>query len=245
MKKKNFIIILIVSIISFNSLALSPKAFEEENKKLVICIDAGHQKKGDSKLENISPNSSNKKPRVSQGTEGISTKKPEYVVNLEAATILKDLLEEKGYTVIMTREEHDVNISNAERAEIANKSKADMTIRIHCDSLKDNSKTGATLLVPSSKGSTKGIFQESNKYAEILKTNLKDNGVKVNGIFERNDITGFNWSRVPVVIFEMGFMSNSCEDAMLCDKNYQRKLMSIVSDSIDQYKDSIKDAQNQ
>lgn len=245
MKKKNFIIILIVSIISFNSLALTPKAFtEEENKKLVICIDAGHQKKGDSKLENVSPNSSNKKPRVSQGTEGISSKKPEYVVNLEAAAILKDLLEEKGYNVIMTREEHDVNISNAERAEIANKSKANMTIRIHCDSLKDNSKTGATLLVPSSKGSTKDIFDESNKYAEILKSNLKENGVKVNGIFERNDITGFNWSRVPVVIFEMGFMSNSCEDAMLCDKNYQRKLMSIVADSIDNYKDGIKELKN-
>ena len=39
-------------------------------------------------------------------------------------------------------------------------------------------------------------------------------------------------------------MSNSCEDAMLCDKNYQRKLMSIVADSIEQYKDNIKEAQN-
>ena len=138
----------------------------------------------------------------------------------------------------MTREDNDVNISNAERAEIANNAKADMTIRIHCDSLKDTNKTGASILIPSSKSNrTKAIYEESNKFANILKENLKKQGIKVNGIFERDDITGFNWSTVPVVILEMGFMSNYCEDKMLCDTNYQKKLMSIVADSLEIYKE--------
>ena len=150
--------------------------------------------------------------------------------------ILKELLIQKNYNVIMTRETEDVNISNAERAEIANNANANITIRIHCDSINDGGKTGATILVPSKDGQhTKNIYCESNRYAEILKQKLQDNNVKVNGIFERSDITGFNWSRVPVVILEMGFMSNYNEDKMLSDPSYQKLLMECVSQSVDKY----------
>ena len=237
MKKFITISILVCILINSSNKFIMAKDKEVKNS-LTICIDPGHQKKRDSKLEPIAPDSSNKKPRVSQGTEGIGSKKAEYVVNLEASLLLKDILIEKGYNVIMTREDNDVNISNAERAEIANNAKADMTIRIHCDSLKDTNKTGASILIPSSKAKrTKAIYEESNKFANILKENLKKQGIKVNGIFERDDITGFNWSTVPVVILEMGFMSNYCEDKMLCDTNYQKKLMSIVADSLEIYKE--------
>ena len=78
----------------------------------IICIDPGHQGKGDPRCEAVSPNSNNMKPRVSSGTAGVATKNPEHVINLEAALILKDLLIKNGYTVIMTRESADVNLSN-------------------------------------------------------------------------------------------------------------------------------------
>ena len=152
------------------------------NKEFTVCIDPGHQGKGDPKGEPVAPGSGNKKPRVSSGTAGIATKKAEHVVNLEAAMILKDLLVQKNYKVIMTRETADVNISNAERAEIANNANADITIRIHCDSINDSGKTGATILVPAKNSQyTKNIYCESNKYAEILKKTLQNNNIKVNG----------------------------------------------------------------
>lgn len=241
MKKLKLISVVILLFILINFNISIVKAFEEEKNSnlFTICIDAGHQKKADSKLEAVSPNSDSKKPRVSQGTEGVGTKKAEYIVNLEAAFFLREVLYNKGYNVVMTRESDDVNISNIERAEIANKAKADMTIRIHCDSIRDSIKTGATILIPSSKSNnTKSIYEASNKFANILKDNLKKEGIKVNGIFERSDITGFNWSKVPVVILEMGFMSNYNEDKMLCDENYQKKLMNIVAESIDKYKEN-------
>ena len=209
---------------------------ESENKSFTVCIDPGHQEKGDPKGEPVAPGSGNKKPRVSSGTAGIATKKAEHVVNLEAAMVLKDLLVQKNYNVIMTRETDNVNISNAERAEIANNANANITIRIHCDSINDSGKTGATILVPAKNSQyTKNIYCESNNYAEILKKTLQNNNVKVNGIFERSDITGFNWSRMPVVILEMGFMSNYNEDRMLSDPKYQKLLMECVSESIDKY----------
>ncbi len=235
MKKYIVSVMLLIFLLNINNAVI--RADNNDNSNFTICIDPGHQKKGDSKSEPVAPNSSNKKARVSQGTEGIGSKKAEYVVNLEASLLLKDILIEKGYNVIMTRENHEVNISNAERAEVANKAKANMTIRIHCDSLKDTSKTGASILIPSKNSkNTKSIYEESNKFANILKEKLKNQGIKVNGIFERDDITGFNWSTVPVVILEMGFMSNYSEDKMLCDPCYQKKLMNIVAESIDKYK---------
>lgn len=206
-------------------------------KDFVVCIDPGHQAKGDPKGEPVAPGSGSKKARVASGTAGVGTKKPEYAVNMEAAIILKDLLTKKGYKVVMTRETNDVNVSNIERAEIANNANADMTIRIHCDSIDNGGKTGSVLVVPDKNGQhTKGIYPESYKFAEYLKKALQDSGVKVNGIFERADMTGFNWSKVPVVIFEMGFMSNWNEDKMLCDRNYQTKLMEAVVLALDAYK---------
>ncbi|MDU7537011.1 MAG: N-acetylmuramoyl-L-alanine amidase, partial [Peptostreptococcaceae bacterium] len=110
-------------------------------KDILICIDPGHQEKGDSNSEPVAPGSYVKKARVSSGATGVATKKPEYILNLEASTVLKHILEGKGYKVIMTRESHDVNISNSERAIFANNNKADMVVRVHADSLNNPGKT--------------------------------------------------------------------------------------------------------
>ena len=230
-KLKYAIYILLVVVMSITSV---PRIWAKEH--FVVCIDPGHQAKGDPKGEPIAPGSENKKARVASGTTGVATKKPEYAVNLEAALILKDLLMQKGYEVVMTREGNEVNVSNVERAEIANKAQADMTIRLHCDSIGNGGKSGAVLIVPSKAGThTAGIYKPSYDYAQLLKKTLEGKGVKVNGIFERGDMTGFNWSKVPVVIFEMGFMSNWNEDRMLSDKGYQQKLMEAVVEALDEY----------
>lgn len=213
-------------------------AKEKFNKQeeFLICIDPGHQKKGDSKLEPIAPGSSSKKPRVSSGATGIATKKPEYILNLEASIVLKHILEGKGFKVIMTRETNDINISNSERALLANKEKADMVIRIHADSINNSSKTGASILIPSKNSKyTSNIYNDSNKCAGYIKDNMKKSNIKVNGIVERGDLTGFNWSKVPVVLVEMGFLSNYEEDKMMSNPNYQKKLMQSISDGVEAY----------
>lgn len=232
MKKYKFII-LIVTLAMFCIYLQGVLVMADSFK---VCIDPGHQAKGDKRLEAVGPGDAFSKPRVSSGTRGVGTKVWEYEVVLEAGMILKDLLKE-NYDVVMTRETNDVNISNRERAEFANKEGADINIRLHCDSIKNGSKTGATILVPSRTGKyTKGIYDKSFRYAKELEESLKKHGIMVNGIFERGDITGFNYSKIPTVILEMGFMSNYNEDAMLCNKQYQEKLMGAVKIAIDNYK---------
>ncbi|GAA0242052.1 N-acetylmuramoyl-L-alanine amidase [Metaclostridioides mangenotii] len=205
------------------------------NKEILIYIDPGHQEKGDSNLEPIAPGSSNQKARVSSGATGVATKKPEYVLNLEASTVLKNILESKGFKVKMTRESHDVNISNAERATLANKDNANMVVRIHADSLDNSGKTGASILIPQQNGKyTSSIYESSNKCAELIKSSMEKSNIQVNGIFQRDDLTGFNWSKVPVVLVEMGFLSNYNEDQMMSNPDYQRKLMQSIADGLEE-----------
>ena len=209
---------------------------ESKKEKYLICIDPGHQAQGDWRTEPVGPDSPYQKARVSSGTAGISTKKPEYVLNLEASEVLKHILISKCFDVVMTRESHDVNISNMERAEFANKKNANMVIRIHADGSDDTSITGASILIPSQKGKyTASIFEGSYECAKIVKSKMDQSGFKVNGIFERDDLTGFNWSKVPVVLVEMGFMSNYNEDEMMSNPDYQRKMMQSIADGIEEY----------
>ncbi|AFK06586.1 N-acetylmuramoyl-L-alanine amidase [Mesotoga prima MesG1.Ag.4.2] len=204
---------------------------------LTICIDPGHQKEADFTHEQIAPGSETTKARVSTGTRGSSTGIPEYVFNLEFSFMLRDRLLEEGYDVVMTRESHEVNVSNIERAEIANEAKADLCVRIHANYSSDSSLKGFMLLVPSSSSvHTAPIYEESRKAAEKIHASLLQiSGIESLGIRVRDDMTGFNWSKVPVIIFEAGYMSNPEEDVLLSTQDYREKLVEALVTGIADY----------
>lgn len=208
----------------------------KKNGQYVICIDPGHQTKGDMSQEPVAPGSSEKKFKVSWGTQGVATKIPEYELTLSASKILKKDLEQMGFKVIMTRETNDVHITNSERAIFANDNNADLVIRIHADGSDDSSTTGASLHIPSQDSQyTSKIYPESNECAKLISLQMKQDGFKVNSIYQRSDLTGFNWSKVPVVLVEMGFMSNPEEDQKMAETSYQEKMMKSVAEGTQSY----------
>ena len=208
----------------------------KKNGQYVICIDPGHQTKGDMSQEPVAPGSSEKKFKVSWGTQGVATKIPEYELTLSASKILKKDLEQMGFKVIMTRETNDVHITNSERAIFANDNNADLVIRIHADGSDDSSTTGASLHIPSQDSQyTSKIYPESNECAKLISLQMKQDGFKVNSIYQRSDLTGFNWSKVPVVLVEMGFMSNPEEDQKMAETSYQEKMMKSVAEGAQAY----------
>ena len=208
----------------------------KKNGQYVICIDPGHQTKGDMSQEPVAPGSSEKKFKVSWGTQGVATKIPEYELTLSASKILKKDLEQMGFKVIMTRETNDVNITNSERAIFANDNNADLVIRIHADGSDDSSTTGASLHIPSQDSQyTSKIYHDSNECAKLISLQMKQDGFKVNNIYQRSDLTGFNWSKVPVVLVEMGFMSNPEEDQKMAETSYQEKMMKSVAEGAQSY----------
>lgn len=197
-----------------------------------IGIDPGHQARGNSEKEPIAPGSKEKKAKVSSGTAGVKTRVAEYVVNLDVSVKLKAALEALGAQVYMTRETHDVDISNVERAVMMNDLGVDLVLRIHCNGANDQSVNGTGLYVTK----TGDIAKESYAAAEaILPAMCAATGAKNCGIFKRDTYTGMNWSTVPSILVEMGYMSNPREDVLLNDPDYQQKLVDGMVQGIIDY----------
>lgn len=210
---------------------------KQEENRIKIAIDAGHQKKQMSAKEAIGPGSDKTKPMVSSGTEGVVTKRAEYQVNLEVALKLKSVLISRGYDVYMIRETNDVSLSNKKRALMANESGSDILLRLHCNSADAQSANGALTMSPTSSNPyCKGIASDSQKLSEcVVSTLCRRTGAVNRGVTQTDEMTGINWSKIPVTIVEMGFMSNPDEDQKLSDRHYQSMLAEGIADGVDRY----------
>lgn len=203
----------------------------------IVAIDAGHQAKGNSEKEPIGPGSSTMKAKVASGAEGISTKLPEYKLTLMVSQKVKRILEERGYQVVMIRETNDVNLSNAERAELANQSGASIFVRIHANSLDNGTVHGTLAMCQTSRNPYNGALHDKSY---TLSKQITDGicaatGFKNRGVQETDTMSGINWCTIPVSIVEMGFMSNPEEDEKMAQDEYQELIAAGIANGIDSY----------
>ena len=224
--------------ISLGSFASLEKAAAKEKARPKIAIEAGHQKHANSGLERIGPNTSRRKIKVAGGTTGVVTRVPEYKLNLTIAKKLKKELESRGYKVYMVRTKNNVNISNRIRAIKANRSGADICIRLHADDAGASGPSGASCLykTKANRYATAKVNRKSKRLSKCVLTKYcKRTGAKNRGLSKRNDLTGSNWSKIPTTLIEMGFMSNPSEDRRMQRASYQKKMVKGIADGIDAY----------
>lgn len=219
----------------------SPPPLEEEQPsqdipewKGLIVLDAGQQAQIDKTQERLGPMTTETKDRVSKSYTGTVTGIPEYELSLAVALILEEILVDMGYEVLQTRRNHEVNLSNMERAMIANAVEADAFLSLHANGYYDSSIYGVfTLCITESNPHCASHYEQNRSLSEyILEAIVEETEALPRPIHETDYMTLLNWSKVPVTIVEMGFLSNPEEDKQLSTEEYRYAMAQGIANGL-------------
>lgn len=214
-----------------------PAEGESAARPQTIVLDPGHSAVVAEGTEPLGPGSSEYKSADTGGTSGVSTGVPEYELTLNISLQLKQELENRGYTVVMTRESSDIPLSCVQRAEVANNAGADAYVRIHANGSENQSANGAmTICTTPQSPYVPELYSASRLLSDCILNKLCEvTGCKKEQVWETDTMSGNNWSKVPVTIVEMGYMSNPQEDMMMQSPEYQAQIVQGIANGIDTY----------
>lgn len=207
---------------------------------LTIVIDPGHSGVVAEGSEPLGPGSGEYKAADASGTRGVSSGMAEYELTLAVSNQLKAELENRGYTVLMTRESNDVPVSCVQRANVANDAGAAAFIRIHADGSENQSAQGAmTICTTPQSPFVPGLYASSRSLSDCVISNLCEAAGCVNrGVWETDSMSGNNWCQVPTTLVEIGFMTNPDEDMLMQTAEYQAKIVQGIADGVDAFFES-------
>ena len=149
---------------------------------------------------------------------------------LRLSLLVSDILEDRGYTVVMTRDD-DSDVSLAERCKIANKARASLFVSVHRNSSSSSTATGVEMWVHSSNPTDDNLLAQNilDSFDTLdvmtnrgIHTGYRD-GEDMNYYINRN-------TKMPSVLAEIGFISNK-EDNEKYDK-YLNDYAKAIADGI-------------
>ena len=155
-------------------------------------------------------------------------------INLSIALKLENALRQKGYNVIMTRN-NDTYVDLYERPKIANQVKADLFISIHCNSTLLNSVNGLEILYcPATESQYKTVDQYPLAKS-IHDSIISSTGINSRGIKKRSDLAVLRLTEMPAILIETAFLSNADDSQKLIQDSFQEKVVQGIVNGVEQY----------
>ncbi len=194
--------------IFFASLGSSNQTFAD-GEKLAVVIDAGHG-------------------GIDAGCQGSFLKLKESDVNLAVAKKLGALFQNAGFKVIFTRttdeglygavqkgfKERDLN----NRVKIINESNCDILISVHMNKYSSPTRRGAQVFYSKSLEDNQILARSIQKNLNAMEEAQRSCDILVGDYFL------LNYSKIPSVIVECGFLSNQEEEYLLSTSVYQEEI---------------------
>jgi N-acetylmuramoyl-L-alanine amidase len=150
---------------------------------------------------------------------------------LLTALHLRNLLQAKGYHIVMTRA-HDEYVSLDKRVEMANFSKCDLFVSIHYNAAKSKEASGVEIFYPKHQDDRQGI---SKKLAQnVLQKMIHKTGAKSRGI-KAGNFHVIRETSMPAILIEGGFMTHPIEGQHLNSINYIQKISEGIADGIEHF----------
>ncbi len=209
-----------------------------DKKTITITVNARPQSNENTKPDNA-VTSSNKIVVIDAGhggrdpgTSGTFEEETFYekTVNLDIALRVKELLEENGITVIMTRDD-DTYPTLEERSDLANINDAVIFVSIHANWATSASANGyETYYSKLNNNSTTGLSSE--ELAKSIMSQLSDTmSTKDRGIKTADHVVT-KTSYMPAVLIEIGFMSNAEELELMFTEEFQNNFAKGICNGI-------------
>lgn len=220
-KKQIVCVVLVCAILlcSLVGICCAVKSTSSPRASYTIVIDAGHG-------------------GIDGGAVGKQTEVTESFLNLKYATVLKNICEQYGFNVVLTRKDmsglYSAFAQNKKRSEmekrkqIIEKTQPDLVVSIHMNSFSGAQSRGAQV-----------FFQEGSANGEILadavQTMLYKNVDYSKQTSKSGDFYVLNCSNSPSILIECGFLSNPEEELLLQKDDYAYKFCYFVLCGILQY----------
>ncbi len=151
---------------------------------------------------------------------------------------LEKRLKERGYTVVMGKRAIEDAVSNAKIAELANQIQADAVVRVCTEYNTDPEVHGAAAYCcPRDSSYPAGAFADDSQKLgkKILRYYTKTTGFTSAGVLESDAFAGIRRSKIPVIVLNMGYLSNDRENSKMSGQKFQAKMAKGIADGLDAY----------
>jgi N-acetylmuramoyl-L-alanine amidase len=156
---------------------------------------------------------------------------------LSMAKKLREIMEEAGINVIMTRTE-DVDVSLSARPAIASDNNAHLFISLHIDDCRiPNSASGTTVYYHKSEPSSRTLAHSIIERIAMV-SGLPSRGARSDTVLYASGLAVLRESVTPAVLIEVGYINHSTDRAKLMDSGFQQRVAQAIFDGIRGYVES-------